>query len=222
MGSGFGWTNWVKLDKFSSQITCLGNRRYFRRPTISHFVLRHYSYMVLAIWLKMGKQTWLSWLRNVFCCPWSFGQWNEGKYNSCLSCRLSRFWFEFNPAKWQVVSSRWCCCNVKNQKKISTKSFTFQEYERRILRVQLTQLDDQRAPGGAKQDALLLLSFIFCRISLIYISSGLFVQLPPVIGSQSPWRSAPTCFDILKQGPFKVSIRQITGSQGQGSLRSNA
>ena len=76
-------------------------------------------------------------------------QWNESKYNSCLSCRLSRFWFEFNPAEWLVVLSRWCCCNVKNQKKISTKSFTFREYETRILRVQLTQLDDQRAPGVA-------------------------------------------------------------------------
>ena len=61
-----------------------------------------------------------------------------------------------------------CCCNVKNQKKISTKSFSFREYETRILRVQLTQLDDQPAPGGAKHDALLLLSFVFCIIFDLY------------------------------------------------------
>ena len=42
--------------------------------------------------------------------------------------------------------------------------------------------------------------FIFSEWSLIYISRNLFGQVPPGIGVQSPWLSAPTCIDFPRQG----------------------
>ena len=126
-------------------------------------------------------------------------QWNEGKSNSCLSCKFSLLWFEFNSAMEKAVLSMWCCCNVRpelvhKQNLLPFENMKHADYDRTDTTGWSTT-----EPRG-ERSMMTYYYFIFSEWSLIYMSRSLFGQVPPVIGVQSPWLCAPTCVDILQQG----------------------
>ena len=93
----------------------------------------------------------------------------------------------------------WCCCNVPPEM-VHKQIIYLSRIWNTQTTIELTQLDDQRRSPGGREAWCPFIILFFSEWSLIYISRGLFVQVPPVIGVQSPWLCVPTCNDILQQG----------------------